>query len=485
MARRGEPGTARSPGRRAFLLVLLLAAGGAAVLPEAFAQTTPDPAKWSRFTTDYLQFELPNGPLFATATQQTVRVAHRQGSGQDFRFKIVFACSLTTVTPANLVITVNDGTPSNCRIIRNRSASTDIAPWKNANYTPNATEIANGGVVMLWATVGGGSIGNPNVTFDISEWIPLSPPPGVTVDTDLMTTGAQATTLAVTEPLPTPDGSEAKAYTLVLTTAPSGPVTATSDDAAVEVDTDGTPASRMLTFSANSWNTAQTVTATAVADANGVGETVTVAHAVTSADGNYNGVSVASVTVTVTVTDDDTRGVTLSATALPLYEDSMGGPGAGTYTVVLETEPTAEVMITVRSDDAQAVSRAPTVLTFTVADWETAQPVTATAVADADANDEAVTLTHTLTGADYGANTVTVADVTVTVADDEAQAVWVDTAATTRALTVAEDGDAAYPVTLGSAPTADVVVRIASGGHVEHGADGDGAGGRGPGRTGG
>ena len=63
----------------------------------------------------------------------------------------------------------------------------------------------------MWSATVGGDGSHPNIRHDYTEWIPLSTPLGVTVDTDLMTTGAQATTLAVTDPLPTPDGSEAKA----------------------------------------------------------------------------------------------------------------------------------------------------------------------------------------------------------------------------------------------------------------------------------
>ena len=83
------------------------------------------------------------------------------------------------------------------------------------------------------------------------------------------------------------------------------------------------------------------------------------------------------------MTDNDPRAVTLSTTALPLYEDSMGA-GTGTYTVVLDTAPTAPVTITVRSGDETAVSRAPAVLTFTADTGNTAQTVAVRADADTD-----------------------------------------------------------------------------------------------------
>ena len=49
-------------------------------------------------------------------------------------------------------------------------------------------------------------------------------------------------------------------------------------------------------------------------------------------------VTTAGTTATVTITDDDTAGMTVSKTALTIDEG-----GSGTYTVVLDTKPTADV----------------------------------------------------------------------------------------------------------------------------------------------
>ena len=58
----------------------------------------------------------------------------------------------------------------------------------------------------------------------------------------------------------------------------------------------------------------------------------TLTHNPSGAD--YNSVSDAS--LTVTVTDNDTRGVTVTPTSLTVNEG-----GTNTYTVVLDTQPTA------------------------------------------------------------------------------------------------------------------------------------------------
>ena len=112
----------------------------------------------------------------------------------------------------------------------------------------------------------------------------------------------------------------------------------------------------------------------------------------------------------LTILDDDTRGVTVSAETLPVNEGSTG-----TYTVVLNSQPTASVTVTPSSDNSDvAVSSA---LTFTTTNWNTAQAVTVTAAQDSDAVDDAATISHAVMGGDYGA--VTAASVAVTVDDDE------------------------------------------------------------------
>ena len=109
-------------------------------------------------------------------------------------------------------------------------------------------------------------------------------------------------------------------------------------------------------------------------------------------------------------------GVTLSKTALTVAEEDTTGDG---YTVVLDTLPTASVTVTVAGHSGTDVTPDPTTLTFTTVNWETAQAVTVTAADDADTADETVTLTHSAasTDGDYGG--IAIADVTVTVEDDD------------------------------------------------------------------
>ena len=160
---------------------------------------------------------------------------------------------------------------------------------------------------------------------------------------------------------------------------------------------------------------------------------------------------------TVTITDDDTRGVTVSETALTVPEGGMA-----TYTVVLDSQPTGNVTVMVGGasgdvlvDTDSTMTRNQHNLTFTPSNWNTAQTVTVTAAEDNDkVSDAAVTLTHTVSGADYAS--VAAANVTVTITENDTRGVTVSETA----LTVTEGMTGTYTVVLGSEPTGNVTVTV-------------------------
>ena len=128
--------------------------------------------------------------------------------------------------------------------------------------------------------------------------------------------------------------------------------------------------------------------------------------------------------VTLTIADDDERGVTLSSDSLTVNEG-----GTGTYTVKLDSEPTASVTVTPsRSGDTDVTVSG--VLTFTTSNWSGAQTVTVSAAQDGDAGDDTAEIAHTVTGGDYAS--LAAGSVSVTVDDDE-------TASSTVTLTVSPD----------------------------------------------
>src|SRR5690606_12851914 len=112
--------------------------------------------------------------------------------------------------------------------------------------------------------------------------------------------------------------------------------------------TEGTVAPMSVTFTTANWNVAQTVTVTGVDDAQVDGNVAytIVTSAATSTDANYSGLDAAD--VSVTNTDNDTAGITVTPTS-GLVTSEAGG--TATFTVVLNTQPTANVTIGASSSD--------------------------------------------------------------------------------------------------------------------------------------
>ena len=109
-------------------------------------------------------------------------------------------------------------------------------------------------------------------------------------------------------------------------------------------------------------------------------------------------------------------GVTVSTTALTVTEQDTTG---GSYTVVLDSEPTATVTVTVAGHSGTDVTPDPTTLTFTTSNWDTAQTVTVTAGDDADTADDTVALTHSAASTDSNYSGITIPSVAVTVSDND------------------------------------------------------------------
>ena len=215
---------------------------------------------------------------------------------------------------------------------------------------------------------------------------------------------------------------ESTSYTVVLDTQPvSNVVIYVSDGNGVTVQ----PSS--LTFTPDNWQTAQTVTVSGAQDDDTDNETTYVTHSILAEPGSaYVGVLVNPILVSI---DDDDElqaeaaqqepepepepgSVTVSASSLGVRE----GDDGATYTVSLDVEPTANVTITVSSDNGD-VTAEPASLTFTPGNWQSGQTVTVSAGEDADKDDELAIVSHGVSGGNYDG--VSVGFVTVIVTDDD------------------------------------------------------------------
>ena len=280
---------------------------------------------------------------------------------------------------------------------------------------------------MLTHTVTGGDYEGV-AAADVEVTITEDDTTGVTIS---------VTALEVTE-------GDAQSYTVVLDTEPTADVTVTiqvPEDADIAVDQID------LAFTADNWNTPQRVTVTAHHDDDAVAdEPVVLTHTVTG--GDYEGVTAAD--VEVTITEDDTTGVSISITALEVTEGETGQ-----YTIVLDTEPAADVTVAIQVPEDTDIALDQTALAFTADNWNTPQRVTVTAHHDDDAvADEPVTITHTVTGGDY--EDVAAADVEGTITEDDTTGVTISVTA----LEVTEGDAQSYTVVLDTEPTADVTVAI-------------------------
>ena len=121
-----------------------------------------------------------------------------------------------------------------------------------------------------------------------------------------------------------------------------------------------------------------------------------------------------TVTTTVSITDDDGAGVSVSESSLTIAEGS-----SGTYTIVLDSQPTASVAVAINDPSNTDVTAEPASLTFSSTDWNTPKTVTVNAAQDADAEDETATVTHTVTSTDSIYSGASANSVAVSVTDDE------------------------------------------------------------------
>ena len=165
---------------------------------------------------------------------------------------------------------------------------------------------------------------------------------------------------------------------------------------------------------------------------------------------------------TVSINDDDVAGVTLSETSLGIAEG-----GSGSYTVVLTSEPTADVTIESRAPAGSDLTVNPSSLTFTSGDWDSPQTVAVSAADDNDFSDDTGTITHRVTPGDSDYNNRSVGSVAVTVDDDEQVPVTVKFGRAD--YTVAEGGTVDVTVSLNRDPKRTVTIPIET--DDQHGAD--------------
>ena len=175
---------------------------------------------------------------------------------------------------------------------------------------------------------------------------------------------------------------------------------------------------------------------------------------VTAEDGNTTKIyRVAVLRATITAA----AGITVSKAELTVTEEDATGD---TYTVVLDHQTAADVLVAVSGTLDTDVSASPRVLTFTPMNWNTPRTVTVTAGTDANTEDETVTLTHSTASTDSNYNGIAIDNVTVTVNDDDTP---VALTLPPSAVSVSEGSTQTFTVELASVPAGPVTVGVESG----------------------
>ncbi len=131
-----------------------------------------------------------------------------------------------------------------------------------------------------------------------------------------------------------------------------------------------------------------------------------------------------------TIIDDGTRGITVSPSSALMGLSLVEGGEPGTYSLVLDSQPTDTVVITLAGDQDGFLRLVPDTLTFTTSDWATPQTVSVMALDDGIGGgvDTQGMVTHQVSGGDYGS--VTAPDISTNIED------------TTKALVYLEGGQA-------------------------------------------
>ena len=228
-----------------------------------------------------------------------------------------------------------------------------------------------------------------------------------------------------------------------------------------------------LTFTSSNWDRPQTVTVRGVdndsADGNAtVGVTVSVAAAPATTDPGYTAAGLASQSLSVAVEDDDSPGFSLSPAGGGLGMIAEDG-GMARFTAILRTEPSGTVVLGVAPSTAR-VGLSPAALTFDSSNWDSAQTVTVTGVAnDSVDGDATVTVTVSVVAADttdtdYRTTVTTVQTLSVEVEDDNFVGFRLSPAGGSDLGTIAEDGGTArFTAVLGSEPGGTVVLTVVLG----------------------
>ncbi|MGK5092446.1 DUF1566 domain-containing protein [Deltaproteobacteria bacterium TL4] len=257
---------------------------------------------------------------------------------------------------------------------------------------------------------------NTKATTDISGYSALNPDDVAVTNTDL---GESAGFIISVISGNTSEAGGTATFTVKLTSEPTANVVI---DVVTSDVTEGTVSPSSITFSSTNWNANQTITVTGVNDDIADGNQSYTVQLTLNTGNTLDTSGYASLNpddVAVTNTDNDSPGFVISA----ISGNTTEAGGTATFTVKLNSQPTANVVLSVVSSKTAEGTVSPASLTYTASDWNTNQTVIVTGVDDAvqDGNITytiSVSLSSTSDTSGYGSLAASL--VSVTNADNDA-----------------------------------------------------------------
>jgi hypothetical protein len=252
----------------------------------------------------------------------------------------------------------------------------------------------------------------------------------------------------------TSEGGAQATFTVVLNSQPTDNVVLNFNSNDL---TEGTVNTTSLAFTPANWNGIQTVTVTGVNDdvADGMQQYAIVFGAIMSADTAYANITLNN--VIVRNTDNDSAGITVSAISGNTSEAGL----QATFTVVLLSQPTADVTLNFNTNDPGEGTLDRTSLTFTPQNWNGTQTVRVTGVNDdiADGTQQYAVVFTATNSSDVAYAAITPGNVAVSNTDNDSAGVTVSPISGN----TGEGGaQASFTVVLHSQPTADVTFHFNS-----------------------
>nr|MCU0567675.1 hypothetical protein [Oculatellaceae cyanobacterium Prado106] len=239
-------------------------------------------------------------------------------------------------------------------------------------------------------------------------------------------------------------------YTIALTSQPTADVTFTF----TSTDPSEGTVTTTLIFTPTNWDNPQTVTITGIDDPATDGDVpYSITTTTTSSDASYTNLIIPP--VNLTNLDNDTAGITFT----PISGNTTEAGGTATFTAVLTSQPTTDVILSFTSADATE-GTVTTTLTFTTTNWNIAQTVTVTGVDDPIVDGDIAYLIHpTASSSDSNYSNLTLTPISVTNLDNDSAGI---TFTPLSGNTTEAGGTATFTTVLNSQPTANVTLTFTS-----------------------